>query len=233
MSEPACSPCVCHVHPYEDFWPSKSSFDTVNIHGRLGKWCVGGPEFYLFIYMSTLGVTVIANQELGVLRGLGTFMSPHSSVTLDRRGSSLWSGSSENQHSACHCVNLESDPICFYLFANPRNSSSMRPVTLKLQGGWEDLGGYWVILRDSFALSWGRKKCLGKKKRGERKERGRRVGKDGRRETRGCLVVAFDGLLGIRINISHFWPHLQSSLLVMKCFASVQIFSCPDFYLFT
>lgn len=74
---------------------------------------------------------------------------------------------------------------------------------------------------------------FGKEEERGEKGRGGRAGKDGQRETRGCLVVAFDGLLGIRINISCFWPHLQSSLLVMKCFASVQIFSCPDFYLFT
>jgi hypothetical protein len=45
---------------------------------------------------------------------------------------------------------------------------------------------------------------LGKKKRGKRKERGGRADKDGQRETRGCLVVAFDELSGIRINISCF-----------------------------
>lgn len=52
--------------------------------------------------------------------------------------------------------------------------------------------------------------------RGEEEEGAETVG-----EKAGCRLVAFDGLLGIRINIFCFWPHLQFRLLVMKHFASL------------
>ena len=44
--------------------------------------------------------------------------------------------------------------------------------------------------------------------------------------------MVFDGLLEVRVNISSFWPHLEFTLLIMKCFASVETFPSPDFIYF-
>lgn len=89
------------------------------------------PECYTFIYTSTLGAIVTASQELEALRGSGTFMPPQSSVTHD---------SSQSQHSSSNSINMESDLICFLFFLMGRKGTSMRPMALKLLGGWRIQG---------------------------------------------------------------------------------------------
>lgn len=74
---------VCHIHPYKSFWIfmalcgllwySQHSWKDLKI-----MCCC--PEFYTFIYTSTVGGTVTASQEIEALRGSETFMSPQSSV---------------------------------------------------------------------------------------------------------------------------------------------------------
>lgn len=86
------------------------------------------PEFYTFVYTSTLGGTVTASQELEALRGSGTFMSPQSSVIHDH-----W----QSHHSLLTLHQHGKRPHLLSLsFLTGRKGSSLRPLALKLLGGW-------------------------------------------------------------------------------------------------
>lgn len=140
------------------------------------------PEFYAFIYTSTLGGAVSVSQELEALRGSGTFTSPQSSVTHDRKESSLCLSVHRASVPSCNSINMESDLICFL-------SLSWRGGRAVLWGprhwSYQEAGGSRGLLSHFVWLTYPllrEEEGFGKKER--RGRRGERREKDSWRETR-------------------------------------------------